>query len=528
MKIKNIIVENYNHEYDDEAGMAETNLVTIARAAEGLLDTIEDHENLPEWVQEKIAKVEGMMVTAWNYLESQEAQGVAEGSLELNTPDPVVVIQDLKGNMLDKLNLSVASQKYKLGNPQNIKNQLAHQNYTTVGSYVVVSPMGGQPQDATTQGVAEDTQRVDSLVTDALKILRGAESNDAVQALKTVLGDREYNGRRGHYNFYVRQLVNMYRQQGIAEQTMSEGMPVDTDMGATTSGTKMTLGQWKQMWMKKMPGADAAAMFRSPPNMQGSAIAYFDGWMNNPDARWNPQQGMAEGELGEGWKEKLGGAALAGAMALGAGGAQARVTPDGQGGFTGGLKPTTTQQATDTAPTQSTSSFSVAKPQAQYDVDTRILTYKGKQYKWNSDAQATGQGEVVSAPSMAVGSRSMSPTKVELNPNGTYTKVPVNEVTGRIPDPQNYDSDWDYYNDRDAKAPKDDDADYENMIDEPNDWFDESRDKVGHMDADAFDAAIARMKKLAGAGPLKTVYDPARRVYRNVPTAQQPAKQSQK
>ena len=104
----------------------------------------------------------------------------------------------------------------------------------------------------------------------------------------------------------------------------------------------------------------------------------------------------------------------------------------------------------------------------------------------------------------------------------------MNEVTGRIPDPQNYDSDWDYYNDRDAKAPKDDDADYENMIDEPNDWFDESRDKVGHMDADAFDAAIARMKKLAGAGPLKTVYDPARRVYRNVPTAQQPAKQSQK
>jgi hypothetical protein len=31
-----------------------------------------------------------------------------------------------------------------------------------------------------------------------------------VQALKTVLGDREYNDRRGHYNFYVKQLVDMY------------------------------------------------------------------------------------------------------------------------------------------------------------------------------------------------------------------------------------------------------------------------------------------------------------------------------
>ena len=193
----------------------------------------------------------------------------------------------------------------------------------------------------------------------------------------------------------------------------------------------------------------------------------------------NKKQGVAEGDLDEGWKEKLGGAALAGAMALGAGGANARVMPGDDPGInrlTG--KPIATQQATDTAPTQSTSSFSIVKPQAQYDVDTQTLTYKGKQYKWNSDAQATGQGEVVTAPSMAVGSRSMGSTKVELNPNGTYTRAPANE----------------------------------------------SQEKVGDMDADKFDAAMARLKQLAGAGPLKTVYDPQKRVYRNVPTAQQPKK----
>ena len=188
---------------------------------------------------------------------------------------------------------------------------------------------------------------------------------------------------------------------------------------------------------------------------------------------------MTEPDIDEGWKEKLGGAALAGAMALGAGGAQARVTPGDDPGInrlTG--KPIATQQATDTAPTQSTSSISVAKSQAQYDVDTQTLTYKGKQYKWNSDAQATGQGEVVTAPSMAVGSRSMGSTKVELNPNGTYTRAPANE----------------------------------------------SQEKVGNMDADEFDAAMARLKQLAGAGPLKTVYDPTKRVYRNVPVAVQPKK----
>jgi hypothetical protein len=35
---------------------------------------------------------------------------------------------------------------------------------------------------------------------------------------------------------------------------------------------------------------------------------------------------------------------------------------------------------------------------------------------------------------------------------------------------------------------------------------------------------VARVKKLAGMGPLKTVYDPVKRVYKNVPQAEQPKK----
>ena len=55
-------------------------------------------------------------------------------------------------------------------------------------------------------------------------------------------------------------------------------------------------------------------------------------------------------EVDEDWKKTLGTAALTGAMALGSAGASARVTPDGQGGFTGGLKPTATVTAPSTAP----------------------------------------------------------------------------------------------------------------------------------------------------------------------------------
>jgi len=95
------------------------------------------------------------------------------------------------------------------------------------------------------------------------------------------------------------------------------------------------------------------------------------------------------------------------------------------------------------------------------------------------------------------------------------------EGTAGLPDPNNFDSDNDYYDALDAYGkPQDTDADYENM--------DETKEKIGNMDADAFDAALSRMKKLAGAGPLKTVYDPARRVYKNVPHAVQPAQQPKK
>lgn len=39
---------------------------------------------------------------------------------------------------------------------------------------------------------------------------------------------------------------------------------------------------------------------------------------------------------------------------------------------------------------------------------------------------------------------------------------------------------------------------------------------------DDYQAMVSRVKKLAGLGPLRTIYDPAKRVYKNVPTAVQP------
>lgn len=84
---KKSVAEEFNPEYDDEAGMATSNLLSLARAVKGLNDTISDNDNLPEWCQEKIAKAEMMLVGVWDYLQSQKEQGidptVAEGIDEL-------------------------------------------------------------------------------------------------------------------------------------------------------------------------------------------------------------------------------------------------------------------------------------------------------------------------------------------------------------------------------------------------------------------------------------------------------------
>ena len=79
------VAEGFNGEYDDEAGMAESNLHTMARAVKGLMDTIDSNDNLPEWCQEKIAKAEMMVTGVWDYLLSQKEQGIdpAQGVAEV-------------------------------------------------------------------------------------------------------------------------------------------------------------------------------------------------------------------------------------------------------------------------------------------------------------------------------------------------------------------------------------------------------------------------------------------------------------
>ena len=70
--LRKIAKEEFNPEYDDEAGMADNNLSTLERAVDGIDDIINAGDNLPEWCQEKIAIAKSMLVTVWDYMKSEE------------------------------------------------------------------------------------------------------------------------------------------------------------------------------------------------------------------------------------------------------------------------------------------------------------------------------------------------------------------------------------------------------------------------------------------------------------------------
>jgi|TARA_B110000503_G_scaffold97711_1_gene146573 hypothetical protein len=58
-------------EYDQEGGMAKTDLATMIDAAKDLQGMLKDDDNLPEWVQSKITKATDYIDSVRDYMKSQ-------------------------------------------------------------------------------------------------------------------------------------------------------------------------------------------------------------------------------------------------------------------------------------------------------------------------------------------------------------------------------------------------------------------------------------------------------------------------
>ena len=185
---------------EPEGHTLKNSLHTIIRVATDLDKRLSVQSEFPEWVSEKIGATKSMMVTVMDYLiSSQEMQHDRDNMEEGRVAQLPTQGADYSKYDTDHLKMM-------------LRPGILHRDEARFKALI-----RKELQKREQQGVAEGSQRIDSLVTDALRVMKGPEVSDAVLALKRVLGDRAYNERRGFYSFYVDQIHDMYGQQGVAE-----------------------------------------------------------------------------------------------------------------------------------------------------------------------------------------------------------------------------------------------------------------------------------------------------------------------
>jgi hypothetical protein len=71
-------------EYDQEGSMAKDDIKTVVRHAQALEKILGDNDNLPEWVQAKLAKIEGMMTAVDDYMQNQQGDDMDSDDMKMD------------------------------------------------------------------------------------------------------------------------------------------------------------------------------------------------------------------------------------------------------------------------------------------------------------------------------------------------------------------------------------------------------------------------------------------------------------
>ena len=116
---------------------------------------------------------------------------------------------------------------------QDPKNQFkkAEKRVAGIGQAIGKIRATMEPATAKAPGVEEGSERVDTLVTKGLPMMRDAKWLDAVAAIKYQVGERDYRERKQFYDFFVQQLVDKKKAELAAKKEgVAEGYdPVESD-----------------------------------------------------------------------------------------------------------------------------------------------------------------------------------------------------------------------------------------------------------------------------------------------------------
>jgi hypothetical protein len=226
-------------EYDQEGGMAKDNIHTIVRHARALEKILGDNDNLPEWVQSKLAKIEGMMTAVDDYMQDQKERAVekdtGEEGVELDEKAvskkqqrfmgmvhatqkgekaPSKEVGKVAKTMKKKDAEDFASTKHK-GLPEKVGKKKKEVEETTTSGAVATGGSGGSKGGVYGKGIYDSINReVEAMIAESMSINMSMNSDasqgGASKTLTVTATDQD-----------AEQLAQMLSNAGMAAQGVS-------------------------------------------------------------------------------------------------------------------------------------------------------------------------------------------------------------------------------------------------------------------------------------------------------------------
>ena len=331
-------------EYDQEGDMAKDTIKTVVRHAQALEKILGDNDNLPEWVQSKLAKIESMMTAVDDYMQNQEDDQGDEMPMGEESTNKRDNRAERAGKRVTKDIESDEKKKEKKVAETTSSGSVA------TGGDAPKSSKGGMQVG---KGIYDSLNRkVEGMIAESMSInvsmtkddngshknITVTASDEDAEALAQLLRSAGLGGDMSPDHGHEEPCStcgstdcgcdeNMAEAYGDTDASQNEpNWPTDTEYSDNAMQYSGGLNGPKSTGQTTVPviahqgartGVDDEEL-RRMMEMAGIKQQELKPW-----ERTMKEDTIEEDELDEGWKEKMAAAALAGSMALGAGGAHA-------------------------------------------------------------------------------------------------------------------------------------------------------------------------------------------------------------
>ena len=227
-------------EYDQEGSMAKDDIQTVVRHAQALQKILGDNDNLPEWVQAKLSKIEGMMTAVDDYMQNQQGEDDGEQDDGMDSEINEKAVSQKQQKFMGMAHAMQKGEKVKGASPE-LKKVAKTMKKTDVEDFASTKrkglPVKAQPKKTESAKSEPKKKEVDETTTSG--------SVAASSAAPKSGGGMTYG--KGIYDSMNRELENMI------SESMSMNMSMNNDShGGPTQSLTVTATDKDAMILAKM------------------------------------------------------------------------------------------------------------------------------------------------------------------------------------------------------------------------------------------------------------------------------------